>query len=101
MIGDRKFDVAGAKSCGIDSIGLLLGFGDEEELRTAGADYVCKDYEDILNILNGGDGKVAGSGMKSDGFDYRKHSPAIGTTIEWHGCTLTWTEEGWRAEVTE
>ncbi|MEE0520443.1 MAG: HAD hydrolase-like protein [Bacteroidaceae bacterium] len=107
MIGDRKFDVAGAKSCGIDSIGLLLGFGDEEELRTAGADYVCKDYEDILNILNGEDGKVDGkmdgkvdgSVMKSDGFDYRKHSPAIGTTIEWHGCTLTWTEEGWRAEV--
>lgn len=51
MIGDRNFDIAGAKACGLDSLGLLLGFGDEEELTKAGADYICKDYEDILRII--------------------------------------------------
>lgn len=51
MIGDRKFDIAGAKACGLDSLGLLLGFGDEDELRMAGADYICQDYEDILRVI--------------------------------------------------
>ena len=51
MIGDRKFDIAGAKACGLDSLGLLLGFGDEDELRRAGADYICQDYEDILKVI--------------------------------------------------
>ena len=32
MIGDRKHDIIGAKNVGIDSIGVLYGFGDYKEL---------------------------------------------------------------------
>ena len=32
MIGDRKYDIEGAKANNIDSIGVLYGYGDEEEL---------------------------------------------------------------------
>ena len=37
MIGDRRHDVQGAKAHGLDALGVLFGFGSEEELRQAGA----------------------------------------------------------------
>lgn len=37
MIGDRKHDVSGAKKVGLNCVGVLYGFGNEEELRNAGA----------------------------------------------------------------
>jgi len=39
MVGDRENDVVGAKKNGISVLGVLYGYGDEEELKTAG----CKD----------------------------------------------------------
>jgi phosphoglycolate phosphatase len=38
MIGDRKFDVIGARNVGVVAMGALWGYGGEEELREAGAD---------------------------------------------------------------
>lgn len=37
MIGDRRMDIDGANAHGMRSIGVLWGFGDAAELRTAGA----------------------------------------------------------------
>lgn len=38
MVGDRKFDVLGAKECGICSVGVeFFGYADENELQEAGA----------------------------------------------------------------
>ncbi|MFC6841196.1 HAD family hydrolase [Xanthomonas theicola] len=37
MIGDRRMDIEGANHHGMRSIGVLWGFGDEAELRQAGA----------------------------------------------------------------
>ncbi len=51
MIGDRKYDILGAKENGIDSVGVLFGFGDYEELTKAGADYIAEHVEDILKYL--------------------------------------------------
>ena len=51
MIGDRKFDILGAKENGLASIGVLYGFGDREELTAAGADYIAECAEDIAEIL--------------------------------------------------
>lgn len=51
MIGDRKYDVLGAKEFGIFSIGVLYGFGSEEELREAGADRIAAKVEDIFDII--------------------------------------------------
>ena len=51
MIGDRKYDILGAKENGLKSIGVLYGFGDREELAEAGADYIVEYAEDILKIL--------------------------------------------------
>jgi phosphoglycolate phosphatase len=51
MIGDREFDILGAKDRGIFSIGVTYGYGNREELLTAGADYICESVEDIEKIL--------------------------------------------------
>ena len=37
MIGDRRMDIEGAHAHGMRNIGVLWGFGDEAELRAAGA----------------------------------------------------------------
>lgn len=51
MVGDRKYDIEGAKKVGIDSIGVLFGYGDYKELSEAGATYIVEKPEDILNVL--------------------------------------------------
>jgi phosphoglycolate phosphatase len=38
MIGDRHMDIEGARHHGLRSVGVLWGFGGEQELREAGAD---------------------------------------------------------------
>ena len=51
MIGDREHDIIGAKENGLKSIGVLYGYGDENELQTAGADYIVSITEDILKLV--------------------------------------------------
>lgn len=51
MIGDREHDIIGAKENGLKSIGVLYGYGDEVELKTAGADYIVSSPQDILKLL--------------------------------------------------
>lgn len=53
MVGDRKFDIEGAAANGIDSAGVLYGYGSEEELRNAGADYIAADIDVLINIIIG------------------------------------------------
>lgn len=51
MIGDRKHDIIGARNMGIDSIGVLYGFGDYKELAEAGANYIVKDIPELRKFL--------------------------------------------------
>ncbi|ACD24990.1 MULTISPECIES: HAD family hydrolase [Clostridium] len=51
MIGDRKHDIMGAKEFEIDSIGVLYGYGNYDELKKADANYIVKDLNELLNIL--------------------------------------------------
>lgn len=51
MIGDRHFDINGAKSFGLDSIGVTFGYGSEQELRNAGATHIAHTVCEINNIL--------------------------------------------------
>lgn len=53
MVGDRKYDIIGANKTGIDSVGVLFGYGSESELREAGATYIAKDTDGILNAILG------------------------------------------------
>lgn len=51
MVGDRKHDILGAKEHNLDSIGVLYGFGDEEELQNAGATQIISRPIDLLKII--------------------------------------------------
>ena len=51
MVGDREHDIIGANKNGIDSIGVLFGYGSREELETAGAAYIAETVEEILNYI--------------------------------------------------
>lgn len=51
MIGDRKHDIEGAKLCGLESVGVLYGYGSEEELSKAGADHIIKDVKLLEEYL--------------------------------------------------
>ena len=51
MIGDRKHDIFGAKKYGLDSIGVLYGYGSCKELEIAGADFIVETVEAIEKLL--------------------------------------------------
>ncbi len=51
MIGDRKHDIIGAKRNGMQSIGVLYGYGDQQELNEAGADYIAESVADLSALL--------------------------------------------------
>ena len=53
MIGDRSYDIEGAKQNGIPSLGVLFGYGNRPELENAGADYIAETVEDLKRILVG------------------------------------------------
>ena len=48
MVGDRHHDIEGAAAEGIDSLGVLYGYGNREELEKAGADYIAETPADII-----------------------------------------------------
>lgn len=51
MIGDREYDIKGAREVGVDSIGVLFGYGDFDELNNAGATYLARDIQELAEIL--------------------------------------------------
>ena len=51
MVGDRRFDVAGAHENGLPAIGVLYGYGGREELENAGADYLAADLHELKQLL--------------------------------------------------
>ncbi len=51
MIGDRKFDVEGAKAMHVDSVAVTYGYGSIEELKEAHADYIVRSVEELQRFL--------------------------------------------------
>ncbi|MBT2290830.1 HAD family hydrolase [Paenibacillus albidus] len=51
MIGDRKHDIIGAQACGVTSLGVTFGYGPEEELLAAGADYIAYQVSEIRELV--------------------------------------------------
>lgn len=51
MVGDRKYDIIGAKACGIASAGVYYGFAKKGELEAAGADYIINTVNELTRLL--------------------------------------------------
>ena len=51
MVGDRKYDILGAKANGVASIGVRYGYAAPGELEAAGADFVVQSVEELSRLL--------------------------------------------------
>ncbi|TVQ26230.1 MAG: HAD family hydrolase [Spirochaetaceae bacterium] len=58
MVGDRRHDVVGAIACGVPVVGVLWGYGSQEELVGAGATVLCEHPEHLFGTIN----SLAGTG---------------------------------------
>ncbi len=51
MVGDRKFDINGAHAFGLDSVGVLFGYGSREEFEAARATYIVETADELRELL--------------------------------------------------
>ena len=52
MVGDRKYDIIGAKENFVKSIGVEYGYAQGDELTQYGADYIVKDVSSLMQLLS-------------------------------------------------
>ena len=51
MIGDRKHDIIGANNSGIDSVGVIYGYGSLEEVKSSKPTYIADSVEQLREII--------------------------------------------------
>ena len=51
MVGDRLYDMEGAKAAGVDGVGAVYGCGSVEELQNAGATLLVSDADELRELL--------------------------------------------------
>ncbi len=51
FVGDTSVDMQTAKAAGMNAVGVLWGFREEEELKSSGADYIIENPIEILDII--------------------------------------------------
>lgn len=51
MIGDRKYDIIGAVTNNMDGIGVVYGYGSEEELKEANSTAIVHTVEQLQQLL--------------------------------------------------
>lgn len=51
MVGDRKFDVIGAKAMGLHSIAVRYGYAQGSELEESEPDHIAADVEELKELL--------------------------------------------------
>lgn len=51
MVGDTTVDILAGKAAGAQTVGVLCGFGEEKELRRAGADLILPSSTELPEIL--------------------------------------------------
>lgn len=52
LVGDTKYDVEGAKLCGVPCIGVAYGYAAPGELERAGAIAIAENMDELLEILS-------------------------------------------------
>ena len=51
LVGDRKFDVLGARAMGIDCVAVSYGYGDMQELMEVNLVYISKSVEELADFF--------------------------------------------------
>ena len=69
MVGDRLYDMEGAKAAGVDGVGAVYGCGSVEELRRAGATLLVSDADELRELLCPGAAVPRGFFLSMEGPD--------------------------------
>ncbi len=67
MVGDRSFDIEGAKAAGTHNIAVAYGYAQPGELEKAGAEIIVRDVQGLRQVLLGGAGHFARQGAGQNG----------------------------------
>ena len=51
MIGDRKYDIEGARLNGLKSVGVLYGYGDRAEIEAANPSYIAETVSNLSRLI--------------------------------------------------
>lgn len=102
MVGDRCFDVEGAKAAGTRSVAVTYGYAQPGELEQAGADIIVRDVEGLRQVLMGGAGQNswqnAGQNTRTG---ERGQIPPVGSSSRyrsnaWHSAGQSSAAETWQ-----
>ena len=55
MVGDREHDIIGANEVGIDSFGVMWGYGSKDEFKQAKATDIAETPDDLYKLIIGKD----------------------------------------------
>ena len=69
MVGDRLYDMEGARIAGVDGIGAVYGCGSVEELQNAGATLLVNDADELRELLCPGAAVPRGFFLSMEGPD--------------------------------
>ena len=67
MVGDRSFDIEGAKAAGTHNIAVAYGYAQPGELEKAGAEIIVRDVQGLRQVLLGRAGHFARQGAGQNG----------------------------------
>ena len=94
MIGDRCYDVEGGRANGIDTIGVVYGYGSRQELEEDGATHVVDTVEELTDLLLGDAPRARGVFFTMEGVD------GCGKTTQRNALIEYLEQLGWDVQLT-
>ncbi len=104
MVGDRRFDIEGARQAGVYSIAAGYGYGSAEELTSCGPDAIVRDPADLRALLLGNAPRMPGFFITlegSDGCGKTTQSRLLKTYLETLGLDVVATREPGGCPISE
>lgn len=94
MVGDRRYDVEGAREAGVDCVGVTFGYGSCEELKQAGTAHIAESARELGDILLGDAPRARGVFLSMEGVD------GCGKTTQRETLVRHLEQNGWEVVVT-